>query len=201
MYYIEIIEASYCTLIIRKMNKICMQHRPQQVLLTLLLILALPTTLTIGFILPANAATLRVPLEYPTIQAAVNAAASGDIIEVDAGTYFENVIVNQTVTIQGFSATSTIVDGGGTNVVFYIQEDNVELRDLTIQNGGTYSGVIIYYPNNALTIRNTRIVNNAVGIVVSEVDDNLFENNVFINNQMYGIDLVYSSNTIIRDNQ
>jgi parallel beta-helix repeat protein len=175
--------------------------RCQKIPLTLLLLTLFPATLIAWLVVPAAADTLQVPQEYQTIQAAVNAAGTGDIIEVDAGTYPENVIVNQTVTIKGDSPTSTVVDGGGNHVVFNIQEDNVELCNLTVQNGGSYSGVTIYYPYSGLTIRNTRIIDNVVGVVVSEADGNTIEDNVFINNQMYGIDVTYSSNTIIRDNQ
>jgi len=173
----------------------------QRFLRTLLLLTLLPATLMPWLIVPAVADTLQVPQEYPTIQAAVNAAGTGDVVEVDAGTYLENVIVNKTVTIRGASATSTVVDGGGIGVVFNIQEDNVELCNLTVQNGGSYSGVTIYYPYDGLTIRNTRIIDNVVGVVISDVNDNTIEDNVFINNQMYSIDVMYSSNTIIRGNQ
>ncbi|UCE29021.1 MAG: right-handed parallel beta-helix repeat-containing protein [Candidatus Bathyarchaeota archaeon] len=175
--------------------------RCQRFLLTLLLLTLLPATLTAWFIVPVAADTLLVPQQYPTIQAAVNAAGNGDIIEVDAGIYPENVVVNKTVTINGDSATNTIVDSGGEDTVFNILEDNVELCNLTIRNGGSYSGVTIYYPYDGLTIRNTRIIDNTVGVVISDADGNTIEDNVFINNQMYGIDVIESSNTIIRNNQ
>jgi nitrous oxidase accessory protein len=182
--------------------------RHQRFLWTLLLLLTLlPTTLTAWLVLPARAATLRVPQDYPTIQAAINAAHTGDTIQVDGDTYPENVIVNATVTIIGEDATTTIVDGGENDMVFNIQADNVELHNLTICNGGRrYSGVTIYDPYDALTIRNTRIIDNAVGVVISgdsitSVDDVTIEDSIFINNQMYGIDAKYSSTTIIRNNQ
>jgi len=148
----------------------------------------LPATLLAWIIIPAAADTIQVPQEYPTIQAAVNAAGAGDIIEVGSGTYLENVIVNKTVTIKGDSATTTIVDGSGKDMVFNIQEDNVELSDLTIRNGGSYSGVTIYDPYDGLTIRNTRVTDNAVGVVISGsydsyINDNTIEDSVFINNQ------------------
>ena len=37
----------------------------------------------------ADAATLNVPADYATIQAAVNAAAAGDTIQVQSGTYMK----------------------------------------------------------------------------------------------------------------
>jgi nitrous oxidase accessory protein len=153
-------------------------------------------------VVPATAATLRVPQDYPTIQDAVNAASPGDTIEVAAGTYFENVIVNTTVTIVGENSTATIVDGGGNNVVFDIQANNVELRNLTIRNGGRrYIGVTLFDPYDGLTVRNTRIMNNVVGVAISEADGNTIEDSIFINNSMYGIDVKYSSGNIIRNNK
>jgi pectin methylesterase-like acyl-CoA thioesterase len=41
----------------------------------------------------ASAAALRVPARYPTIQAAVDAAVSGDEIRIAAGTYSEQVMI------------------------------------------------------------------------------------------------------------
>lgn len=41
-----------------------------------------------------EAKTIIVPDNYDTIQQAVDAAISGDIIEVRAGTYAENVIIS-----------------------------------------------------------------------------------------------------------
>lgn len=45
----------------------------------------------------ANAATIRVPEQFPTIQSAVLAASSEDTILVDEGVYPENVLVNSKI--------------------------------------------------------------------------------------------------------
>lgn len=177
-----------------------MLNRQALIEITMLLTL-LSATLIAWFVVPINASILRVPQDYPTIQDAVNAAGAGDTIQVDAGTFSENVIVTTGVTIIGASSTTTFVDGGSNDIVFDIQADNVELRDLTIRNGGSYSGVIIYYPYDGLVIRNTRIVENAVGVVISEADGNTIEDSVFISNSMYGIDVMTSTSNIIRNNQ
>ena len=42
---------------------------------------------------------LRVPEDYPTIQSAINAAETADIIQVQAGTYNENLILDRPVTL------------------------------------------------------------------------------------------------------
>ncbi len=44
-----------------------------------------------GSVSLAQAATLDVPLEYSTIQSAIDAANSGDTVLVDDGTYVENI--------------------------------------------------------------------------------------------------------------
>ena len=41
---------------------------------------------------------------FSSIQAAVNAASSGDTITVDAGTYGERVVVSESLTIRGAKA-------------------------------------------------------------------------------------------------
>ena len=63
---------------------------------------------------------LRVPQEYPTIQSAINAAETADIIQVQAGTYNENIILDRPVTLtaESFDAANpvhntTMINGGG----------------------------------------------------------------------------------------
>lgn len=55
---------------------------------------------------------LRVPRDYPTIQAALDAAAEGDTVQVRAGTYNENVVVS-TSGVRLRAQGGVVLDGAG----------------------------------------------------------------------------------------
>jgi nitrous oxidase accessory protein NosD len=83
---------------------------------------------------PAHAATLLVPGGFPTIQEAVDAAQSGDVIKVAKGTYAPFAVVGKTdLTIKG--KRKTIVDGANVAaVVVQVQDaERVTLDRLTIR--------------------------------------------------------------------
>jgi Right handed beta helix region len=63
--------------------------------------------------LSVSAATLRVPIDHPTIQAAVDAAGPGDVIQVAKGVYADAVVVEgkQQLTLRG--TARPVLDGGG----------------------------------------------------------------------------------------
>ena len=87
----------------------------------------------------ANAATTRVPADKPTIQAAIDSAATGDTILVAPGTYHENLVIDtKEITLaseQG--ASKTILDGDNNSTVLTIR--NTPSLATTI-NGFTFQG-------------------------------------------------------------
>lgn len=94
-----------------------------------------------------------------TIQYAHSQASSGDTIQVAGGVYVENVTLSKSVTLQGASAASTIIDGSQQERVIridYLPATSVVVRNLTLRNGkgGILSG------SGPLTIRDSVIRNN-----------------------------------------
>jgi hypothetical protein len=88
----------------------------------------------------ATAAVLQVPGQYPTIQAAIAAAAPGDTVQVGPGTYPETIdFLGKAITVvstQGPAAT--VIDAGSHDRVVYFQHGEGPgsvLQGFTIQHG------------------------------------------------------------------
>ncbi|MFQ6061041.1 MAG: nitrous oxide reductase family maturation protein NosD, partial [Thermoplasmata archaeon] len=88
----------------------------------------------------ARATTLYVggagPGNYTTIQDAIDAASPGDTVYVYSGTYFENVIINKTITLKGEDRDTTMVEGNGTADTFQVSTDFVNISGFTIGGSG-----------------------------------------------------------------
>jgi parallel beta-helix repeat protein len=85
----------------------------------------------------AESVTLTVPDDFSTIQEAINNAADGDTVFVKAGTYYEHVVVNKTVSLVGEDVSATIIDGNNTGHTVNVVNDNVNITCFTVQNSGS----------------------------------------------------------------
>ncbi len=157
-----------------------------------------------------NFNTIWVPDNYTTIQAAIYAADNGDTVKVRAGTYYENLRVNQSVkligegspTIYGLSIGmfgAPTVDINSNNVTvcgFIIQHQppvlNLEERDFGIRlsRQSNITGNIIRYNREGIAtysdshfniINNNTIEKNGLGLRSDGAWNNI-TNNIVINN-------------------
>ncbi len=101
-------------------------------------------------------AVIHVPEDYGTIQAAVDAAVSGDTINVAAGTYIENIVLKDGVELIGAGEDVTIINGNGTDRVIFCEDctEGTKLEGFTIKNGDVYRGGGMYNLNSSIEIAN-----------------------------------------------
>jgi parallel beta-helix repeat protein len=180
----------------------------------IMLTLLLTSILTLGFsVKPAKSGskTWTVdddgPADFHTIQEAVNAASNGDTIYVHNGTYYENVRVNQTVSLIGEDRDNTIVDGNGTAPIgtIVLVSDNSSISGFTVRNGeygvfaGVWVGLFPGYTGNR--IEGNRIINNSYGgILLRSCANNTVSNNFIADNVLFGIHLWNAGNNTITNN-
>lgn len=145
-------------------------------------------------------------ISYPTIQEAINAPQTVDehTINVDAGTYYEHIVLNKSVSLIGENAETTIIDGSEAGTVVIIKADNAKISNFTIQGSGRTtadsSGIRVDSSNSGNTISYNVLKSNFCGIGTLHSENNTFaHNNIFSNN--YGITLLSGSkNNIIVGN-
>jgi len=84
---------------------------------------------------------LAVPAIFPTIQAAIDAATPGHVIQVAEGTYNETVTINKGVSVLGAGAANTIIDPVSSTATYVVRinttSGNVKLDGFTIRNSTT----------------------------------------------------------------
>ena len=76
--------------------------------------------------------------DFTTIQEAINAANNSDTIYVYSGTYYENIVINKTINLEGENPETTIIDGKnlGDVVLLYPSSNHINITGFTIQNSG-----------------------------------------------------------------
>ena len=85
----------------------------------------------------AQAATLNVPQDFPTIQAAINAAQNGETVLVAPGTYVETIDFHgKAITVTSAQGPSlTIIDGGRLDsVATFVSGEGPEAAGRTVSN-------------------------------------------------------------------
>ncbi len=159
---------------------------------------------------------------FGTIQAGINDATTinGDIIEVAAGIYNENVDINKSVTLLG--NTGAVLKGTGSGIGFQVHSPNITINGFEIKNyqigirtfGGpgnygdlnilncnihnnTENGILFVYDIfNKVTIENTQVTDNnqnGIGIGNQATITNLeIINSNFSNNIWHGLFIAYS---------
>ena len=102
----------------------------------------------------------NVPDDYETIQDAVNASDPGDLVLIEPGIYYEEVVVNvPSITIRGWDRNKTIIDGEFErgNGILVAGVDGVTIENITARNAllnGFYWATVKGYRGSYLTAYN-----------------------------------------------
>ena len=160
----------------------------------------------------ASGNTLNVPDDYSTIQAAINAASSGDTVFVSSGTYNENIIIDKTLILTGEDRDSTIIVGASESDItltikgnFLDYVSNVNISGLQIlQNqvaiSNEFACMYIEYARGC-TITDCTIKDGYNGVRMKQTDESTISENIIENNDGDGILLfIYSDKNEIKNN-
>ncbi|MCB9832790.1 MAG: hypothetical protein H6807_09970 [Planctomycetes bacterium] len=112
--------------------------------------------------------TLKVPsASYPTIQSAIDAAADGDIVQLESGVFNEALAVNgKSITLRGAGKNATTLDWAARGIAFIVCSDLGSPRHVTIEDlritmlmPPFYEQLAIFWSGSMgrLTLRNVRI--------------------------------------------
>lgn len=109
----------------------------------------------VAFVSAGRAATLTVgpAAQFQSIQSAVSHSQSGDVIEVRAGTYYENLLIDKQLSLIGFDRP--VVRGKGTGSVVVVTADSCVFRGFRIEHSGgdlqsEDSGILLKSSNNRI---------------------------------------------------
>jgi len=119
------------------------------------------------------------PGNYSSIQAAIDNASSGDTVYVfnDSSPYFENIIINKSINLEGQNKESTEIYGNYEGDVVNISADHVKITGFNIRYSGNYNaGIKIHTSYNV--IENNILLRNSDGIYIKSSHDNIIIGNI-----------------------
>jgi parallel beta-helix repeat protein len=131
--------------------------------------------------------------DYALISSALRNASCGDIIEVQSGTYHENIYISKNVTLDGLDTGTgmPVIDGSGMGSVITISAPDVILEGFNLTNSGhcVCGNAGVHVQANNCTVINNVIYRNKYGIYVAKGVNNRF----MMNDLLYNDLTVYDS--------
>ncbi len=190
---------------------------PDRIFSGILMALLLIGMLTLTFrIQPVKAqpATIIVPDDYPTIQAAINAAKDGDTVYVKSGVYQQvnyqigvpDIQINKSISLIGQDKETTIISDvywfpyphpmpQPANHIIRINADNVTIEGFTFQ----YGSIGCWVCGSGCLISGNKFISDEDGVAL-EADGNTVSNCFFNGSTDCSIVIIGSSNNTVTSN-
>jgi nitrous oxidase accessory protein len=128
----------------------------------------------------AHAATVEVT-PAQSLQAAVDAAAAGDVLRLPAGEYAGPIVIRRPLTLE--SAAGAVIEGDGEASVIRVESPGVTIRGLTVTGSGLKleemdAAIFLTKEARGAVVEQNRIENNLVGVYVHGAAGALVRDNV-----------------------
>ena len=180
-------------------------HPPARVFIAFLLAI-LAAHLLVEADTARAAVTVRVPQDYASIQAALNAVSSGDTIKVAPGIYTDNLTIDESITLVAATYdqsnprnNTAILDGAGVTVVTILRglDPGPTITGFVIRNGN--NGIAVQSP---ATIEHSYLIDNQDSIDYVRGGGGTAVGNVLKRSRDDNIDINHSTSDLtIEDNE
>jgi len=150
---------------------------------------------------PLPVHNINTGLGYTTIQEAINAneTQDGHTIFVEAGTYYENVVVNKTLSLIGENREATIIDGNGSGDAVTVLSNDTSLSSFTLQAPGFMNRALRLENVSSTTIVDNTLTNSFSSVLLVFSDFNIIRDNNIAPGNYYSIFHNSSHNTLTRN--
>jgi len=118
-----------------------------------------------------------------SLQAAIAAASSGDVLLLQPGVYAGPVKIDQSITLSG--DVGTVIDGGGMGTVITVAAPDVVVRGVTVRGSGDRldkedSGIFVMPSAIRALLEGNRLEANLIGIYLKGSKDAVVRNNTIV---------------------
>lgn len=123
-----------------------------------------------------------------SIQAAIDRAQPGDVVEIERGRYQENLVIEKPLTLRGIDRPT--VSGGLSGHTIMVTGEDVTIEGLIVIDSGDSlrdqnAGIYIWPGAHRAVVRNCDLAYNLFGLWIEKADDVLIENNLIVGKREY----------------
>ena len=128
------------------------------------------------------------PNNYTKVQDAIDDASDGDTVFVYSGHYYERLLINKSLFLQGEYCNTTFLNSYFFSTVIHVISPDVTIEGFTVQNSSVhhtkyYAGIKGLADN--LHLSDLNLVNNGIGVFLQDSQGHYITSCRFINNGLY----------------